>query len=86
MADINAELAKVQALLREDKKQEADDLLQEIAAEQQRLADEAAGRPPAPRPPRAPQVVLHDILSEIVGLHGNKQSLLDKLAELKAVA
>lgn len=85
MPDPNETLAKVKSLMREGKVQAADDLIRDHFR-----ASVAEGGPGAPMPAEAapvrpPLAVVHDIVSELVALLGNKQSLLDLLTELRAV-
>lgn len=85
MADPNDVLAKARNLMREGQVQGADDLItshfRELAAGGGAVPEAAA----APKPVRPPLSVVHDLIAELVGLAGNKQSLLDLLTELRAV-
>jgi hypothetical protein len=71
---------RAQALLREGKNQEADDLLEKAQAD----ADAAAGKAPEPKPPRAPAEVLREILGELADAHGNHPRVQALLAEFDA--
>lgn len=76
-------LAKARALLREDKVQEADDLLTKGIAAAGAVAAPVL-ETPAPPPTRFPEAILLDILEVIHGLLGTPQPLETLLAELRA--
>ncbi len=78
-------IADVRALLKAGKVQEADDLLTILAAADADKADAAAAVDAEPPPPRAPNLVLMELLSELVSQLGNKPTHEALLEELKAV-
>ncbi len=78
-------IADVRALLKEGKVQEADDLLTIIEAADAERAGAAAAKPAAPPRPRAPNLVLMELLSELVAHLGNKPAHEALLEELRAV-
>ena len=85
MPDPNETLAKAQSLMREGKVQAADDLIRDHFR-----ASVAEGGPGAPVPaepaaPRPPLTVVHDILTVMAGLLGNKDDVVTLLTELRAV-
>lgn len=85
MPEQTEELWNVRKLLREGKVQDADDLITKYFAAEKLVEDKADQAPPE-KPPRTPAVVTADLLTEIVGLLGNKESLLATLKELAAVS
>jgi hypothetical protein len=84
MDDPNEVLAAVQVSLREGRVQDADNLItahiKELAA-----AGAAQAIPAVPAPPREPMEVILDILAELIAAAGNKESLVRRLTELRAV-
>jgi len=78
-------IADVRALLKEGKVQEADDLLTRLEAADAEKSGAAAAKPVEPPPPRAPNLVLMELLSELVAHLGNKPAHEVLLEELKAV-
>jgi len=68
---------RAQALLREGKNQEADDLLEKAQAD----ADAAVGKEPEPKPPRAPAAIMREILGALADAHGNQPRLQALLVE-----
>ncbi len=72
------------ALLKAGKVQEADDLLAILAAADAAPDFAAAAKLVEPPPPRAPNLVLMELLSELVAHLGNKPAHEALIEELKA--
>jgi hypothetical protein len=69
------EMAQVSSLLKEGRVSEAALLNDQLVADAKMAEAEAAGRPVEPPPPRAPQVILRDILGQIAHDLGNRPTL-----------
>jgi len=78
-------IADVRALLKEGKVQEADDLLTILAAADAEKAGAVAPKFVVLSPPRRPNLVLLELLSELVSHLGNKPAHEALLEELRAV-
>ncbi len=79
------EMARVSALLKEGKTQEAADLQDALTRTTAAAEAEAAGRPLEPPPPREPEVILRDILGQIAHDLGNRPILEALLHEYDEV-
>ena len=77
-------LAQVQSLLREDKKQEADDLITHHREEQQKAAIAAGTQPAPPAPPRTPSEMIQELLRFLVEQMGSHPRAVELLRELEA--
>lgn len=77
-------LAQAQALMREGKIQEADDLLSKQIAEDEKTAAEASAAEPAPVAPRTPEEIVHAFFTEIVHHLGSTPRLAALMAEFEA--
>ncbi len=75
------EMARVSALLKEGKVQEAADLQDELTRITATAEAEGAGKVLEPPPPRQPHVILRDILAQIAHDLGNRPTLEMLLAE-----
>lgn len=75
----------VRALLKEGKVQEADDLLQSIAASDAKAAFLLSGKPAEPPPPRDPDIILHDFMVTVADRFGNHEVLEQLAAEFQGV-
>ncbi len=76
-----AEMARVSALLKEGKTQEAADLQDALTRTTAAAEAEAAGRIPEPPPSREPHVILRDILGQLAHDLGNRPTLELLLSE-----
>jgi hypothetical protein len=84
MANASDVLDKARQLLQEGKVDEAADHLRTAADEERSKESVASGKPPAKKPPRSVEEVLHDLVVEIASHIGNPprvQVLLDELFE-----
>lgn len=80
------ELARVSALLKEGKTQEAADLQDSLTKVTAAAEAAAAGKPLEPPPPRDPDVILRDILGQIAHDLGNRPALEALLNEYDVAA
>jgi len=77
-------LKEIQRLLANGETQAASDLAASAALDAQKAADEAAGKPSTPPPPRDPSVIAIDFMEAVASRHGHHPELDVLVAEMKA--
>jgi len=78
-------LKEIQRLLANGETQAASDLAATAEIDAQKAEDAAAGKPSAPPPPRAPDVILMAFMEAVASRHGHHPDLDLLVAEMRAV-
>ena len=78
-------LSRAQALVREGKVNEADQMMGQHLADQAAAAAIAAGQPPPAPAPRPADAIIFDFLNAVTGLLGNHPTLKSLLSELESI-